>query len=86
MFDILLSNVYIHGEMVAKTVLEVVRNEGTQGITLILTLLLKHIGTSEDVAIELLALNEAQLTLLGIHQILRNADIEIGRASCRERV
>jgi len=61
--------------VVAKAILEVVRHKRTQRITLILTLLLKHIRASEDIAIELLALNEAQLTLLGIHQILRNADI-----------
>ena len=38
MFDILLSNVDIHGEMVAIAVLEVVGNERAQRIALVLTL------------------------------------------------
>ena len=67
MFDILLSNVDIHGEMVAKTVLEVVGNKRAQRITLVLTLLLKHIGAREDITIELLALDKAKLTLFGIY-------------------
>jgi hypothetical protein len=67
MFDILLSNVDIHGEMVAKAVLEVIGNERAQRIALVLTLLLKHIGAREDITIELLALDKTKFTLLGIY-------------------
>jgi hypothetical protein len=61
--------------MVAKTILEVIRYEGTQWITLVLTLLLEHIWSSKDVTIVLLTLDQAQLTLRSIHKILGNTDV-----------
>jgi hypothetical protein len=53
--------------VVAKAILEVVRNESAQGIALVLTLLLEHIWASEDVTIELLTLDDAKFALLGIY-------------------
>jgi hypothetical protein len=61
--------------VVAKTILEVVGNKRTQRITLVLTLLLKHVWASEDVTIELLALDKAKLTIGAVYKILSYADV-----------
>ena len=60
----LFRDVDVYGEVVRKSVLEVVTHERTQGITLVLTLLLNHIISAEDVAVKLctLALLEFEFT------------------------